>query len=91
MLGGFGGSGNVLAGFCREGYTGLFWGVTLYWWRVLLTLARVPSRLFLCFKALLSPLGIHCPFVCLKMAVDRFLARVRNRLVEPGFLTWEGY
>lgn len=91
MLGGFGGSGNVFIGFCRGERIGLFWGVTLYWWCVLLTLARVPSRLFLCFEALLSQLGIHCSFVCLKMAVGRSLARVRNCLVELGFLTWGGY
>lgn len=69
MLGGFGGLGNVVARFYREGSIGLFWGVTFCWWHVLLTLARVPFGLFLHFESLLSPLSVCCPFICLKMVV----------------------
>lgn len=68
----------TLPDFAEEGI-GLFWGVRFYWWHVLLTLARVPFGLFLCFEALLSPLSICHPFVCLKMVVGRSLIRVRNR------------
>lgn len=37
----------------------------------------------------MSLLGVCLPFVCLKVAAGQSLARVKNRLVESGFLIWE--
>ena len=46
MFRGFGGLGNVLAGFCKRGCIGLFRDVTFCWWSALLALARVHFGLF---------------------------------------------